>query len=160
MDQIEFLISPNIGEELRPLARIASGGELSRVLLAFKYILAREGNVATLIFDEDDSGIGGGTAEVVGKKLYTISRYYQTICITHLPQIACFGDNQYSITKQVEKERTKTRVKNLSATDRIEEIARMLGGSEITTPTRALAREMMAGAKNAVIPGKKKTNER
>ena len=156
MDQIEFLISPNPGEELRPLARIASGGELSRLLLAFKHIFAQEEKVSTLIFDEVDSGIGGATAEVVGKKLYTISRYYQTICITHLPQIACFGDNQYSITKQIEEERTKTRVKKLKADDRVEEIARMLGGTEITTRTRILAREMITGAKNMVIQQQKK----
>ena len=155
MDQIEFLISPNPGEELRPLARIASGGELSRLMLAFKHIFAQEEKVSTLIFDEVDSGIGGATAEVVGKKLYTISRYYQTICITHLPQIACFGDNQYSITKKIEAGRTKTRVKTLKAEDRIEEIARMLGGAEITTQTRTLAREMITSAEKTAAQEQK-----
>jgi len=100
--------------------------------------------------------LGEQTAEVVGKKLFTISRYYQTICITHLPQIACFGDNQYSITKQIEEQRTKTRVKKLKADDRVEEIARMLGGTEITTRTRTLAREMIAGARNVVLQQQKK----
>ena len=155
MDQMEFLISPNPGEEMKPLARIASGGELSRLLLAFKCIFAQEERVCTLIFDEVDSGIGGATAEVVGKKLYTISGYYQTICITHLPQIACFGDYHYSIIKQIEQGRTKTRVKKLKADERAEEIARMLGGTEITTRTRTLAREMIIAAKNAIIQQKK-----
>ena len=155
MDQMEFLISPNPGEEMKPLARIASGGELSRLLLAFKCIFAQEERVCTLIFDEVDSGIGGATAEVVGKKLYTISGYYQTICITHLPQIACFGDYHYSIIKQIEQGRTKTRVKKLKADERAEEIARMLGGTEITTRTRTLAREMIIAAKNAIIKQKR-----
>jgi DNA repair protein RecN (Recombination protein N) len=111
MDQVEFLFSSNPGEEVRPLARIASGGELSRIMLAFRHIFAREEGISTLIFDEVDSGIGGATAEVVGKKLFEISRFYQTICITHLPQIACYGDTHYSISKKLVDSRTKTRVK-------------------------------------------------
>ena len=156
MDHVEFLISPNPGEELRPLARVASGGELSRVMLAFKHIFAQEESVSTLIFDEVDSGIGGATAEVVGQKLFDISKYYQTICITHLPQIACFGENHYSISKKVEGGRTKTKVTRLKNKDQVEEIARMLGGTEITTQTRTLAREMIAGAKNMVTQRQQK----
>jgi len=147
LDQVEFLFSSNPGEEARPLARIASGGELSRVMLAFKHILASEEGTSTLIFDEVDAGIGGATAEVVGKKLFDISRYYQTICITHLPQIACFGENHYYISKKVEGGRTKTKVKSLNYEERVEEIARMLGGTEITSKTLMLAREMIRGVK-------------
>lgn len=149
MDQIEFLISPNPGEDLRPLARIASGGELSRVMLAFKHLFTREEKIATLVFDEVDAGIGGATAQVVGQKLYEISRHYQTICITHLPQIACFGEHHYSIKKKVEKGRTKTLVKKLNPEERVEEIARMLGGTEITQQTRNLAREMITRVKTS-----------
>ncbi|MBW2605751.1 MAG: DNA repair protein RecN [Deltaproteobacteria bacterium] len=146
-DRVEFLISPNIGEKLRPLARIASGGELSRVMLAFKNIFAQQKEVSTLIFDEVDSGIGGATAEVVGQKLDEISRYYQTICITHLPQIACYGDSHYLISKKIENGRTKTMVTLLNSEKRMDEIARMLGGTEITTKTRTLAQEMLGGLK-------------
>ncbi|HOC38049.1 MAG TPA: DNA repair protein RecN [Thermodesulfobacteriota bacterium] len=142
-DRMEFFFSPNPGEELKPLSRIASGGELSRVLLAFRHIFAREGGVATLIFDEVDAGIGGATAEVVGEKLYEIAAYHQTICITHLPQIAVYGDTHYAITKKVIQGRTRTEVRHLTADERIEEIARMLGGQEITRQTQTLAREML-----------------
>jgi len=101
IDEVEFLFSPNPGEELRPLARIASGGELSRVILSFKHILAQQEGLSTLIFDEVDSGIGGATAEVVGKKLSEISKYYQVICITHLPQIACFGNSTSPLARRL-----------------------------------------------------------
>jgi len=149
MDQVEFLFSSNPGEEVRPLARIASGGELSRIMLAFRHIFAREEGISTLIFDEVDSGIGGATAEVVGKKLFEISRYYQTICITHLPQIACYGDTHYSISKKLVDSRAKTRVKVLDSKDRVAEIARMLGGTEVTPKTRTLAQEMIDATKSA-----------
>jgi DNA repair protein RecN (Recombination protein N) len=147
MDRVEFLFSSNPGEEVRPLARIASGGELSRIMLAFRHVFAREEGISTLIFDEVDSGIGGATAEVVGRKLFEISKYYQTICITHLPQIACYGNMHYSISKNVEKSRTKTHVNVLDPKDRVEEIARMLGGTDITSKTKTLAQEMMDAAK-------------
>jgi len=146
-DKVEFIISPNPGEELRPLARIASGGELSRVMLALKNILAQQEEVSTLIFDEVDSGIGGATAEVVGQKLNQISKYYQTICITHLPQIACYGSSHYLISKKIEGGRTKTMVNVLNSGKRVAEIARMLGGTEITEKTRTLAQEMLGGLK-------------
>jgi DNA repair protein RecN (Recombination protein N) len=148
MDKVEFLFSSNPGEEVRPLARIASGGELSRIMLAFRHIFAREEGISTLIFDEVDSGIGGATAEVVGRKLFQISQYYQTICITHLPQIACYGDTHYSISKQLMDSRAKTRVKALDPKDRVAEIARMLGGTEITSKTRTLAQEMIDATKS------------
>lgn len=155
-DQVEFLVSPNPGEDLRPLARIASGGELSRVMLAFKHLLAQEEEIATLIFDEVDSGIGGATADIVGRKLFEIAKYHQTICITHLPQIACYGDRHFSISKEVTGGRTKTKVEPLSAEGRVEEIARMLAGSEISAKTRTLAREMIEASRKIKAEGRPK----
>lgn len=153
-DQVEFLFSPNPGEDLRPLARIASGGELSRVMLAFKHLFAREEEVATLVFDEVDSGIGGATADIVGRKLCEIAKYHQTICITHLPQIACYGDRHFSISKEVIGGRTRTTVQPLSAESRVEEIARMLAGSEISTKSRTLAKEMIEAARKIKAEGR------
>lgn len=145
VDLVEFLFSPNPGEDLRPLAKIASGGELSRIILALKRIGAQKRGVATLIFDEVDSGIGGATAEVVGVKLKEVSLKQQTLCITHLPQIASFADLHQSISKKVRNGRTSTVVKKLdSKKEREEEIARMLGGATITGKTREHAREMLA----------------
>jgi DNA repair protein RecN (Recombination protein N) len=147
LDEAEFLFGPNPGEGLKPLAKIASGGELSRIILALKKIVAGTRGGATLIFDEVDSGIGGATAEVVGRKLKEISRWQQTICITHLPQIASFADLHQTIAKQVNKGRTKTFVKQLdSPQEREEEVARMLGGTTITAKTREHAREMLKTA--------------
>jgi DNA repair protein RecN (Recombination protein N) len=142
-DRALFLIAPNVGEVLKPLATIASGGELSRVVLAIKAILAETDSVETVIFDEVDAGIGGGVAEVVGQKLSELARHHQIICITHLPQIAKFGHHHFSISKNVSGGRTHTRIKQLDETNRVEEIARMLGGVEITPATLAHAREML-----------------
>jgi DNA repair protein RecN (Recombination protein N) len=143
MDRVEFLVSPNIGEDLRPLARIASGGELSRFILALKAILANQDAVETLIFDEVDAGIGGGVAEMVGAKLAALARFHQVICITHLAQIARFGQNHFKITKQVQKGRTKTVIEPVEGENRIKELARMLGGVKVTKKTLAHAREMV-----------------
>jgi DNA repair protein RecN (Recombination protein N) len=143
-DRARFLISPNIGEAMKPLSDIASGGELSRVVLALKAILVKTDSVETVVFDEVDSGIGGSTAEVVGKKLASLSKFHQVICITHLPQIAKFGDHHYRIAKEISKGRTKTIVEFLDKKKRIEEIARMLGGETITRATLAHAEEMLA----------------
>ena len=142
-DRATFMIAPNPGEELKPLAGIASGGELSRVVLALKAILADTGAVETIVFDEVDAGIGGITAEVVGRKLYELARHHQIICITHLPQIAKFGESHFSITKQVTAGRTQTAIKSLSKEDRYREIARMLGGEKITQTTLDHARELL-----------------
>jgi len=147
MDQVEFLLSPNPGEELKPLAKIASGGELSRIMLAMKRIFAEESSVKTLIFDEVDAGIGGGIAEIVGRKLKEISRQHQVFCITHLPQIACFADSHYRVAKKESGGRTFVEVKELSEEERLEEIARMLGGVRITDKTLEHAREMLKNAK-------------
>jgi DNA repair protein RecN (Recombination protein N) len=129
-DEVEFLIAPNPGEELKPLSRIASGGELSRVMLAVKAILAASDRIPTLIFDEVDVGIGGGMAEVVGQKLWTIARQRQVLSITHLPQIAALADRHLAISKQVKGARTETAVRALDGEERVREIARMLGAKE------------------------------
>lgn len=147
VDDVEFYLSTNVGEELKPLNRIASGGELSRIVLAMKKVLARTGSVATVIFDEVDSGIGGATAEVVGRKLKDVSRHHQVICITHLPQIACFADGHYLVSKGVSGARTKAYVRRLSDRERLDEIARMLGGVMVTDKTKEHAREMLRAAK-------------
>ena len=143
MDRVTFMIAPNPGEALKPLAGIASGGELSRVVLALKAILAQSDAVETIVFDEVDAGIGGGTAEVVGRKLAALAKHHQVICITHLPQIAKFGDQHFSIAKQVVDGRTLTTIRPLNEKDRQREIARMLGGERITRTTLAHARELM-----------------
>ncbi len=143
IDRATFLIAPNVGEALKPLASIASGGELSRVVLALKALLAKTDSVETVVFDEVDAGIGGGVAEVVGKKLADLANHHQVICITHLPQIAKFGDQHYRISKQVVKGRTRTSIDQLSDEDRYKEIARMLGGEKITQATLEHAREML-----------------
>ncbi|MBU4208375.1 MAG: DNA repair protein RecN, partial [Proteobacteria bacterium] len=143
IDNATFLMAPNVGEDLKPMANIASGGELSRVVLALKAILAEKGSVETLVFDEVDAGIGGSVAEAVGRKLSNLARYHQIICITHLPQIAKFGDNHFSITKKVSQGRTTTSINPLNEKDRVKEIARMLGGMEITKTTLDHAREML-----------------
>jgi DNA repair protein RecN (Recombination protein N) len=143
LDQVEFMISPNVGEELRPLARIASGGELSRIMLALKTILARTGSVETVIFDEVDSGISGATAEVIGEKLSSLATYHQILCITHLPQIASQGQNHFLVSKEVLNGRTQTSISGLEPEERVREIARLLGGKEITERAVAHAREML-----------------
>lgn len=140
----EILISPNAGEPMRPLRKIASGGELSRVLLAIKHVLANRSAVGTYVFDEIDTGIGGAVADVLGRKLKDVARARQVVCITHLPQVASHGDVHLRVYKGEEAGRTTTRVTALGEVDRIEELARMLGGVEITDRTRSLAREMLS----------------
>ncbi len=142
-EDVEFLISPNPGEELRPLRKIASGGELSRVMLALKTIGKEVEKLKTLIFDEIDSGIGGKTAEFVAQKLRKLSEKHQVICITHLPQIASYARHHYKIDKKIEKERTFTTIKKLSFEERVKEIARLLAGAHITETTLKNAREML-----------------
>ncbi len=143
IDEVEFLISPNVGEEPRPLAKIASGGELSRIMLALKTILARSGLVETLVFDEIDAGIGGATAAIVGEKLRSLASYHQVLCITHLPQIASCGETHFLVKKTVSKGRTRALITWLDRESRINEIARLLGGRTISEKTLAHAREML-----------------
>ncbi len=143
LERAEFLLSPNPGEELRPLARIASGGELSRLMLALKSVAGDDAPGLTLVFDEVDAGIGGRVAEIVGRKLKTIAARQQVLCVTHLPQIAAFADQHLAVRKRVERGRTVTLVDGLSEDGRIEEVARMLGGETITATGREHAREML-----------------
>ena len=144
MDEIEFFISPNVGSEPKPLAKIASGGEISRVMLALKTVLAQIDLIPTMIFDEIDAGIGGRTADIVGQKLKELSRYRQVFCITHLPQIARFADQHFRVEKSVEGNRTTITAKLLTPEERVEEVARMHGG-EATVTTLAHARELLEG---------------
>ncbi|MBW1795658.1 MAG: DNA repair protein RecN [Deltaproteobacteria bacterium] len=145
IDRVDFLIAPNVGEDLRPLVEIASGGELSRIVLALKAILATKESVETVIFDEVDAGIGGGVAEVVGQKLQTLAHFHQVICITHLPQIAQSGKHHFRIAKKIHRGRTSTTITALHGEARVKEMARMLGGVKITRKTLDHAREMMMG---------------
>jgi DNA repair protein RecN (Recombination protein N) len=145
IDHAEFYVSPNPGEELRPLARIASGGELSRVMLALRTLSIGNAPGKTLIFDEVDAGIGGRVAEVVGRRLNELGGRFQVLCVTHLPQIAARGSSHYLIAKRVDTDRTTTSVERLDATDRVEEIARMIGGATVTEALRATARELLKG---------------
>ncbi len=162
IDAAEFFVSPNPGEDLRPLARIVSGGELSRVMLALKTLTAtsRHGfsdavdrppsdSAPGLIFDEVDAGIGGRVADVVGRKLRTLGSAFQVLCITHLPQIAAYADTQFVIEKRVEGGRTRTTVRRLTDGGRVEELARMLGGEAVTDGLRQSAREMITGRAKA-----------
>jgi DNA repair protein RecN (Recombination protein N) len=145
----EFLLSPNPGEELRPLAKIASGGELSRILLALNSAAAMEAEGKTLVFDEVDAGIGGGVAEVVGRQLKALSSRHQVLCVTHQPQIASLADQHFSVQKRVDKGRTVTEVRSLDGDERINEVARMLAGEEITDTARQYARELVRQAQSA-----------
>ncbi|MBW2411280.1 MAG: DNA repair protein RecN [Deltaproteobacteria bacterium] len=143
IDRATFLLAPNVGEELKPLTSIASGGELSRVVLALKAILAQTDSVETVVFDEVDAGIGGGVAEVVGSKLSRLARHHQVLCITHLPQIAKFADRHYRVSKHISKGRTRTEITALDSEERRNEIARMLGGEKITAATMEHAKELL-----------------
>jgi DNA repair protein RecN (Recombination protein N) len=143
MDDVEFLIAPNVGSEARPIARIASGGEISRIMLALKTVLIQVDEIPTLLFDEVDSGIGGKVADVVGKKLKELSAFAQAICITHLPQIARFADSHFRVDKDVVGDRTLITAKPLTAEEQVNEIARMHGGKE-TEIGLAHARELLS----------------
>lgn len=145
-DQVEFYLSANPGEPLLPLVQVASGGELSRLMLALKALSAAAEATPTLIFDEVDAGIGGGVAEVVGRRLKSLADQHQVLCITHLPQIAAFADHAYTVTKTVTQGRTISSAQRLTQRERLQELARMLGGMEITPEARRHAREMLEGA--------------
>jgi DNA repair protein RecN (Recombination protein N) len=144
IDGVEFLISANQGEPPRPLAKIASGGEMSRVMLAIKSATSAADRIPTLVFDEIDVGVGGRTAEVIADKLSLLAKKSQVLCITHLPQIASRPGNHYSIEKQLHNGRTVVRVRCLSEDERVEEIARMLGGAKTTETALRHAREMLS----------------
>ncbi len=149
-DQIEFLISPNPGESLKPLAKIASGGELSRILLAIQNVLSDKGNVATLIFDEIDTGVSGSAAEKIAIKLKAVSNKHQVICITHSAQVAAYAEAHFFLYKEVQDGKTYTRVQPLDTDGRIQELARIMGGVEITDLQKESAKELLQHAKNTV----------
>ncbi len=142
-EQIDFLVSANPGQPLKPLAKVASGGELSRISLAIQLIAAAHSKLPTLIFDEVDAGIGGAVAETVGKQLRTLGEHCQVFCVTHLPQVAAQGHQHFRVSKQKKKNHTSTRMQALDQQARIDEIARMLGGQKITQQTLAHAEEML-----------------
>lgn len=143
MDQVEFYFSPNPGEEVKPLSRVASGGELSRLMLGIKSLVLTQGDIPTLLFDEVDAGIGGRAAEIVGKKLKKVAGSHQVLCVTHLPQIAALADSHYVVQKGVVKGRTFTSVQRLNDRERVAEVARMLGGVKITEKAKRHAEEMV-----------------
>jgi len=147
-DRVEFLIAPNPGEGLKPLAKIASGGETSRLMLGLKNVMARADEVPSLIFDEIDQGIGGRVGMVVGQKLWNLSRTHQVFCVTHLPQLAVFGDHHYQVQKLVDKGRTLTRVENLDSETRLLELSQMLG--EVGEGTLRSAHELLQVARQMI----------
>ena len=147
-DNVEIFISTNKGEPLKPLIKVASGGEISRIMLAIKNITGNTDNIHTLIFDEIDAGISGKTASIIGKKLKKISQKHQIICITHLPQIAAAGDNNYRIYKKSDDNSTHTFVEELEEDAAVREIARLIGGETITATTLAGAKELMLDTQN------------
>jgi len=149
MDAIEFLISANPGQAPLPLSKVASGGELSRMSLAIQVIASDGSSIPTMVFDEVDSGVGGGVAEMVGHRLRELGLSRQVFCVTHLPQVASLGNNHFRIMKISDGKTTRTSIKLLNDDERIEEIARMLGGVEITQKTRDHAAEMLAGGAEA-----------
>jgi DNA repair protein RecN (Recombination protein N) len=146
-DEVEFFLSTNPGEEPRSLARVASGGELSRIMLALKTLAAADGEQATLLFDEVDAGIGGAVAEVVGRKLQRLGRARQVLCITHLPLIAAFAEHHIAVAKRVEDGRTYATARPLSSTERVMELARMLGGAKLTREVREHAEQLLRRSK-------------
>ena len=143
MDRIEYLVSLNPGQALQALNKVASGGELSRISLAIQVTGSKDKGIPTLIFDEVDSGIGGGVAEIVGTLLHSLSDKRQVFCVTHLAQVASQGDQHLQVAKETHAGTTLTRVSELNQEDRVEEIARMLGGVKITEQTMAHAKEML-----------------
>lgn len=147
LERAEFLIAPNRGEEARSLHRVASGGELGRTMLAIKCVLADLGPAGMYVFDEIDTGVGGGMAEIIGRKIRGVAHYRQVLCITHLPQIAVFAAQHFKMEKLVRAERTLSTVRRLTGKEQREEIARMLGGLTITAKTRAAARELLHQAR-------------
>src|SRR5690606_23483938 len=149
LDRVEFRVRLNPGQPAGPLAKVASGGELSRIGLAIEVVGADASPVPTLVFDEVDAGIGGGVAEIVGRKLAKIAANRQVLCVTHLPQVASQGRHHYRVAKLTDGKTSRTTVRLLSREERVEELSRMLGGVEITAVTRAHAEEMIGRAASA-----------
>jgi DNA repair protein RecN (Recombination protein N) len=149
LERVEFLIAPNPGEGFKPLAKIASGGETSRLMLALKNVLAQADQIPTLIFDEIDQGIGGRIGTIVGQKLWNLARAHQVLCITHLPQLAAFGDQHFQVQKLVSGERTTTQVKDLAGEARVLELAQMMG--DISEGTLHSARELIQSVQKRTV---------
>jgi len=161
LDDIEFRVSANTGQPVQALSKVASGGELSRISLSIQVISAGNATIPTLIFDEVDSGIGGGVAEIVGQKLRTLGADRQVLCVTHLPQVAALADQQMQVCKLSGEDSTRTRIRALNNDERIDELARMLGGVKITKQTREHAREMMMQSlENPTVAQKKKKTKK
>jgi DNA repair protein RecN (Recombination protein N) len=155
-DEIEFLVSANPGQPLKGLAKVASGGELSRISLAIQVAGRAQTSALCMVFDEVDAGIGGAVAEIVGKQLRELGERAQVLCVTHLAQVASQAHNQFRVTKLTDGKITRTTVKPLAAPERVDEIARMLGGVDISEQARAHAREMLSRAAAAPPLPKKK----
>jgi DNA repair protein RecN (Recombination protein N) len=160
VDRVEFLFTANPGEPLAPLRKVASGGELSRVLLALKGVLAAQDRVSTYVFDEVDAGVGGAVAEAIGRRLRQAAADHQVLCITHLPQIAAFADAHYRVEKRTRKGRTITRVVQLTEEERVEELARMLGGAKVTRSAREHAAQLIAEARRPKARSRKRAAAR
>lgn len=146
IDKVEFYISTNLGEELKPLVKVASGGELSRVMLAIKTIFSQSQEITSIVFDEVDTGVSGRVAQAIAEKIHQIGTNSQVLCITHLPQVAAIADTQYFIKKDIKNNRTETTVRELKQEERVDEIARMLSGAEITPLTLEHANELLSMA--------------
>jgi DNA repair protein RecN (Recombination protein N) len=144
VDETEFYISTNPGEPLKPLSKIASGGELSRIMLAMKSIFSKHQGVTSIIFDEVDTGVSGRVAQAIAEKIYKVSVGSQVLCITHLPQVAAMADTHLFISKETVKGRTKTSVKPLLEEEKIKEVGRMIAGVEVTDLTKQHAKELLA----------------
>jgi DNA repair protein RecN (Recombination protein N) len=146
LDRVELLIAPNRGETPRPLGKIASGGELSRSLLAIRRVLAARSPGGTQVFDEVDTGVGGAVAEAIGRKLAAVAAHHQVLCITHQPQIAAYADQHLHISKEVVDGRTRTIARVLDPVARVEELARMMGGIDVSDATRRAAHDLITAA--------------
>ena len=146
MDQIQFLMSANVGEALKPIQKVASGGELARIMLALKNVLAEDDGIGSLVFDEVDTGVSGRAAQKVAEKMADVARRKQVLCVTHLPQIAAIADTHFSVEKGERDGRTYTRVERLDARGREDELARLIGGAEVTDALRRSAEELLSRA--------------
>jgi len=155
LDEVEFRVATHPKQPLGPLARVASGGELSRIALAIQVVASEVGQIPTLIFDEVDSGIGGAVADTVGRLLQTLGSDRQVLCVTHLPQVAACADAHFRVSKRGKGDGVTSELAQLAPADRVEELARMLGGAEITAKTRAHAREMLESGGRPIAPVRK-----
>jgi DNA repair protein RecN (Recombination protein N) len=145
-DHVEFVAQTNPGLLPQPLRKIASGGELSRIMLALKGILAASDRISVLVFDEIDANVGGRLGSIIGNKLRHLAGHHQVLCITHLPQIASYADRHLTVRKEVSGDRTETKVRTMEGTERLQELAEMIGGQRITDTTRAQAQELLDAA--------------